>query len=424
MTDAADARSAPCTDTPRLGTCRAGLSSNRRRTNLDGSAVRAGRFLRFTPLPRDAVAQSADSRLRRRSVSGTRPEEVCMRIVLGIALSAICGAALFALEANAQEDTAGSKPAAEERSATADESSGGEAASDEKRPETANGEKAGDKSVIAKTLINDPTERDLHAYTLRVGDQVDIVVFKFDSLKQTNVVVPANGDISFMPVGKVNLLGKTVFEVEETIAQRLKDGEFVIEPHVGCIVTGYAPRNVAIIGAVSKMAPLPVHKNIRLLELLAEAGAIQQGTADYARVEVRRTSPDGKMHPIPVNVDQILQSGRNDQNIVIFEGDLIYIPRLQAATPQSAEWVYVLGQVNSPGRHPIIQGRTPFTFTKLIAIVGDFKQFAATDDVIVIRQTESGRSRIKLDFDEIIDGNEPDFILQADDLIYVPERFF
>lgn len=324
-----------------------------------------------------------------------------MRLVLGLALAALCGASLFTFEALAQDTPSADKPA--------------EAA----KPEAPKAE----QPVVAKAPAGDPTERDFNAYRLRVGDQVDIVVFKFDSLKQS-YVVPANGDISFMPVGKVNLLGKTVFEVEETIAQRLKDGDYVTEPRVGCIVTQYAPREVAIIGAFSAMAALPVHKNFRLIDLLAHAGAIQQGAADYAHVEVRRTSPDGKTHVIPVNVEQLLKGGSEAQNIVIFEGDMIYIPRLQAATPQSAEWVYVLGQVNSPGRHPIIQGRTPFTLTKLIAIVGDFKDYADRSEVRIIRQTESGRTFFKLDFDEIIEGNEADFILQADDLVYVAERFF
>ena len=312
-----------------------------------------------------------------------------MRFALGLALAILMGAMLFVLDAAAQDG----------------------------------GEKDVPKAGGNVALI-DPTTRDLDAYRLRVGDEVEIVVYRLDALKLTQIV-PANGDISFLPVGKVNLLGKTVFEVEETIAQRLKDGEFVTDPRVGCVVTTYAPREVPLIGAVQGMVTLPTHRNIRLLELLARAGALSTGTqADFSKVVVRRTGPDGRMIPIPVNVDDVLQSGNESQNIIIREDDLIIVPRLQAATPQSADWVYVLGSVNQPGRHPIIQGRTPFTLTKLIAIVGDFTEFADRSEVKVIRQESSGRRFVELDFDEIISGDLNDFVLQADDLIVVPERLF
>ena len=84
----------------------------------------------------------------------------------------------------------------------------------------------------------------------------------------------------------------------------------------------------------------------------------------------------------------------------------------------------MIGSVNNAGRHPIIQGRTPFTLTKLIARVGDFAQFADRSEVKIIRHTSTGRRFVELDFDEIIEGNLADFELEADDLIVVPERMF
>ena len=77
----------------------------------------------------------------------------------------------------------------------------------------------------AKGPAVDPTHRDFDAYKIRVGDMVDVVVYKFKDLSRP-YTVPANGHISFPPVGKVSLLGKTVFEVEETIRQGLKDGGY------------------------------------------------------------------------------------------------------------------------------------------------------------------------------------------------------
>ncbi len=286
----------------------------------------------------------------------------------------------------------------------------------------------------------DPTLRDLDAYRLRVGDEVEIQVFNGNKLAADatrRLQVPANGDVSFPPIGKIHLLGRTVFEVQEAVAAKYKDEGYLQTPNVGCVVTMFEPRPVFLMGAVQGQVLLPVHKNIRILEVLAKAGALGQmsatpgtGTsgyssgADFSHVRVRRMDAKGEeSFTFEVNVDDILERNQNQQNIVIFENDIIIVPLLQGANPQSADWVYVLGKVNQPGRQPIIKGRTPFTLTKLIAICGDFQNFADRTKVKIIRTTATGRVPYTIDFDDIIEGKLADFEMKPDDLVYVPENW-
>ena len=276
---------------------------------------------------------------------------------------------------------------------------------------------------FAQEGASDPVRRDLSAYRLRVGDTIDVVVYQHPELSR-QFGVPGNGEISFPPIGKLTLLDKTVFDVEAEIAQRLRAENFLQDPRVNCIVTGYSPRVVYLIGAVQGTVELPTHKNVRILELLAMAGGLGNPTADFSRVTVRRYRPDGVAYPIEVSVADILERNVESKNIVVQEGDMIVVPRLESATPDSAEWVYVLGKVRSPGRHPIVRGRTGFTITKLIAMVGDFQEFAKRSSVVLIRKTGTGRTRQEIDFDAIISGDRPDVELQPDDLIFVPETFF
>ena len=250
---------------------------------------------------------------------------------------------------------------------------------------------------FAQEGASDPVRRDLSAYRLRVGDTIDVVVYQHPELSR-QFGVPGNGEISFPPIGKLTLLDKTVFDVEAEIAQRLRAENFLQDPRVNCIVTGYSPRVVYLIGAVQGTVELPTHKNVRILELLAMAGGLGNPTADFSRVTVRRYRPDGVAYPIEVSVADILE--------------------------RNVEWVYVLGKVRSPGRHPIVRGRTGFTITKLIAMVGDFQEFAKRSSVVLIRKTGTGRTRQEIDFDAIISGDRPDVELQPDDLIFVPETFF
>jgi protein involved in polysaccharide export with SLBB domain len=176
-------------------------------------------------------------------------------------------------------------------------------------------------------------------------------------------------------------------------------------------------------GAVQGVVYLPVHRNMRILEVLAKAGTLGHGTADFSHVRVRRVGPDGKSFPFEVNVDDILERNQDQQNIVIFENDIIIVPRLDSASPNAADWVYVLGKVRQPGRQPIIKGRTAFTLTKLISICGDFLEFADRTKVKIIRSTPTGREQYVVDFDDIIEGKLPDFEMKPDDLVFVPENW-
>lgn len=272
----------------------------------------------------------------------------------------------------------------------------------------------------------DPTVRDVDSYRLRVGDQVEVQVFNAGKLvaeATKTLTVPANGQVSYPPIGKVTLVGKTVDEVQEAIAKRLKDDGIYTNPTVGAIVTKFEPRSVFLMGAVQGEVLLPVHRDMRILEVLARAGKLGTQGADYSHVRVRRPVQDGTSFPIEVDVDAILEHNRDEQNIVIFENDIIIVPRLESANPQSAEWVYVLGKVHSPGRIAYIRGRSPFTLTKLIAMCGDFQEFADRAKIKIIRTEASKRVPYLVDFDDIISTNRADFELKPDDLVFVPETW-
>jgi protein involved in polysaccharide export with SLBB domain len=97
-------------------------------------------------------------------------------------------------------------------------------------------------------------------------------------------------------------------------------------------------------------------------------------------------------------------------------------PAVQPAALASDERIYVLGYIEKPGRYPVVEGKTPFTLTKLVALCGNFRDMADRANVRVVRATPSGRESTTLNFDDIIEGRRPDFELKADDVVFVPER--
>jgi polysaccharide biosynthesis/export protein len=288
------------------------------------------------------------------------------------------------------------------------------------------GEKEKDEKAAPQQPAADPTKRDVAAYRLRVEDEVQIVVSNGADIKtvlERKVTIPANGDVSLPAIGKIHLLDKTTDEVETMVAQRLKEGEYLPAARVAAIVTRFAPRRVYLMGALHQVLDLPVHKNLRILEVIAQAGGLGVQGADFSHVKIRRVGSGGRVVPFEVNVDDILERGDEQQNVVVFENDIIVVPRLEFANPQSAEWVYVLGKVHQPGRQPIIKSKNPFTLSKLIAMCGDFQEFADRSKIRIVRTTATGREVRLFDFDDILENKAPDVELRPDDLIYVPETW-
>jgi len=87
--------------------------------------------------------------------------------------------------------------------------------------------------------------------------------------------------------------------------------------------------------------------------------------------------------------------------------------------------VYVLGHVRNASPQPLLRGREPITLAQLVSVAGGFTQYARTGDIRIIRKSPAGRPQlIHVDFDDIIDGERDDVVLEADDIVYVPESIF
>ena len=87
--------------------------------------------------------------------------------------------------------------------------------------------------------------------------------------------------------------------------------------------------------------------------------------------------------------------------------------------------VSVLGEVKQPGfaEFPPERG---LTLLQAIAESGGFQHVAKTDDVIVRRMIKGKETKIRINATELMkaDSKKEDFILQPDDVVYVPTRFF
>jgi polysaccharide export outer membrane protein len=84
------------------------------------------------------------------------------------------------------------------------------------------------------------------------------------------------------------------------------------------------------------------------------------------------------------------------------------------AMPQT---ISVIGEVNSPGTHPI-KGET--TVIEALALAGGFKDFANTKNITIQRATPTGVKRIPFNYKDAIKSEGKPMCVEPGDVIIVP----
>ena len=79
--------------------------------------------------------------------------------------------------------------------------------------------------------------------------------------------------------------------------------------------------------------------------------------------------------------------------------------------------VYVSGEVNKPGVYLI---RSEITLVKLIILAGGFTEWADQEEILIITKEKGAEKRITVDYKEILEGDEPDIVINRGDTVIVP----
>ena len=80
---------------------------------------------------------------------------------------------------------------------------------------------------------------------------------------------------------------------------------------------------------------------------------------------------------------------------------------------------YVVGEVNRPGDYPLNK-RT--TFLQALSTAGGFAEWAKRDKIVVVRKSDEGDTKIKVNYDKIVSGKDfsQNIVLEPGDTIIVP----
>lgn len=242
-------------------------------------------------------------------------------------------------------------------------------------------------------------------YLIGEGDLLKITVYDHTDLT-TETRVGGEGKIAFPLVGVVAVSGLTATEVEKKIAQMLEDG-YIKKPHVAVFIEEYKSKKVTVLGEFTRPGLIELRGNSMLLEVISNAGGITQNAGETLYIQRKIINGGGdKDGEVTVTVDlkRLFEEGDVKANAQVFDGDSIYVPR--------AAFVYVNGEVKTPGAYKITKG---LTVLKAITIAGGFTQKAWHGRTNIIRKTEKGEITIRANMDDLV---------LPEDVITVPESFF
>ncbi len=240
-------------------------------------------------------------------------------------------------------------------------------------------------------------------YQIGPGDVLSISVYDHPDLS-TVARVDNEGAIIFPLAGRIVVGSMTTVDAASAIAKKL-DGEYIINPQVSIFVEEFRSKKVVIIGEVVRPGLYELSGPTTLLELISKAGGLTGSAGQSATI--RRPSPEGTgtIQDMTVNVADLLQSGMKTVDIPLKDGDTVTVAK--------AGVVYVTGQVRRPAAYPLEPGATVI---KMVTMAGGFTELAAQNKVKVIR---------KIDGEEHVLEKVPlHEVLQADDVMVVPESFF
>jgi polysaccharide export outer membrane protein len=233
------------------------------------------------------------------------------------------------------------------------------------------------------------------------------------------VRVSADGFISFPLVGRLKVDNMTPSEIETLIARKLAEQKYLLDAHVSVMVTDYKSKRYMVLGAVSAPGATPLQAEERVLDAISKAAGVVTERAGKKALIIRTENPGtAKERKIAIDIDlQGLLKGKDQRaNLALMDKDVFYVP--------TAEYFYIMGQVKAPGSFTIPDKE--ITLVEAISMAGGFTPIAARNRTRIIRLENGVEKVIQVKVDAITEAGMKikDVMIQANDVIVVPESFF
>ncbi len=256
--------------------------------------------------------------------------------------------------------------------------------------------------IALATVLQSGIARAASGDVLGTGDSVRVTVFQNPDLT-TETRISAQGTILMPLVGQVELRGLAPNDAAGRIANRLKEGQFLVDPQVSLTVIQVRSRQVSVLGQVTRPGRYVLDdSSMRLVDVLALAGGITPAGDDSVTV---MATHEGKPKKLYIDITGMYRNADAASNVELANDDTIFVPR--------APVFYIYGEVQRAGAYRL---------DKDINVV----QALALGGGMTLRGTERGMQVHRRSADGSLDRIEvrPADIVKPDDVIYVQESLF
>jgi polysaccharide biosynthesis/export protein len=283
----------------------------------------------------------------------------------------------------------------------------------------------------------------------RIGadDLLNISVFEAPEMNCT-VRVSAGGQISLQLLGAVQASGLTARELESSLQDQLRQ-TYMKDPHVSVFIQELQSHSVSVVGAVKSPGVLQIRGSKTVIEVLSLAGGLADDAGDTVRImrgawftesgysdglgptrtrfapapvfhEVFPRAYDSppatsekKEETVEINLKRLLESSDSASNVAVLPGDIVKVAR--------AGIVYVVGEVTKPGGF-VLQNNENISVLQAIALAQGTTHTSAISQARIIRTDPATgrRTEIPMNLGKILSGKKPDTLLQAKDIVFVP----
>jgi polysaccharide export outer membrane protein len=210
--------------------------------------------------------------------------------------------------------------------------------------------------------------------------------------------VDADGSITLPYINRVAAAGISVSELQTKITALLKEG-YLQSPQVLIDIDTYKSRTVYVTGNVRSPGRVPMNgPTITLIEALALAGSATPDASNLITIKHQRTG-----EVVTVNKKD-MELGNRGFDIALEDGDVVNVP--------AAQRFYMTGFIRNPGYYVLDPG---MTVDQAIALAGGLTDRGSDRRLSVTRLVDGKLADVKVEKDDIV---------QPNDVIKVPSRFF
>jgi polysaccharide export outer membrane protein len=278
--------------------------------------------------------------------------------------------------------------------------------------------------VLSALVVSVPVAAE--EYEVGPGDVLGVVVLNQPGLTG-EFAVDGEGFMAYPFVGRLKAAGLSANEIERKLVTMLSDG-YLRRPQVSVTVKQFKSHRVFVTGEAARPGPYGLRPDRMLSSLLADVGELTpQAGHEVVIIRPPAEAPppepvaEGEAPPSPAPArapypgeipgSEIIRvklrevrSGYPDKDVRLQVGDTVYFAK--------AAQVYLTGHVARPGAYRYDEAMTIF---QALAQAGSVTERGSMKRVRVIRMVDGRRKELSLKLTDV---------LEPEDTIHVPERFF